>query len=93
MATRQKTFSFHWGSGVIAEEAQVEGHWHRPTLQLMKYTDGEAAGHVSVRFCTYTPRGRFSRSPLMMSGDDIELMRDALKKTPKLLGLLKQLVE
>lgn len=93
MAARQKKFSFHWGSGVIAEEAQAEGHWHRPTLQLMEYTDGEAKGMLSVRFCTYTPRGRFSRSPLMLSQDDIELMRAALKETPRLRGLLKRLVE
>lgn len=93
MAARQKKFSFHWGSGVIAEEAQAEGHWHRPTLQLMEYTDGDAKGMLSVRFCTYTPRGRFSRSPLMMSQDDIELMRVALANTPRLRDFLKRLVQ
>ena len=37
---RVKTFSFHWGSGYIAEEAQVNAEHHVPTFQLMRYTEG-----------------------------------------------------
>ena len=91
--SRVKTFSFHWGSGHIAEEAQVEGEHHVPTLQLMRYTDGPAAGGVSVRFCQYNHRGGFSRSPLMMGPEEVELMREALKATPELRALLRRLVE
>lgn len=40
----EKTFSLHWGSGVIEEEAQFATHYHRPTLQLLKFTAGEADG-------------------------------------------------
>ena len=89
---KEKAFSFHWGSGIVAEEAQVEGHYHIPTLQLLKYTDGEAAGQMSVRFCHYSHSGRFQRSPLVMSPDEIDEMRTALKETPELLALLRQLV-
>ena len=33
--TKSKTFSLHWGSGVIEEEAQIETRYHRPTVQLL----------------------------------------------------------
>ncbi len=91
-ATKEKTFSFHWGSGIVAEEAQVEGPHHIPTFQLLKYTEGEAAGQISVRFCHYSHSGRFQRSPLIMSQDEVDEMRAALKETPELLAVLRQLV-
>ena len=31
----QKTFSLHWGSGVVEEEAQIETPYHVPTIQLL----------------------------------------------------------
>jgi len=93
MAKTAKQFSYHWGSGYVAEEAQVEGEYHRPTLQLLKYTDGEAAGQTGVRFSHYSHRGAFARTPLLMSPEEIAEMRLALKETPELLALLKQLVE
>jgi hypothetical protein len=89
---KTKTFSFHWGSGYIAEEAQVQGEHNVPTFQLMKYTDGPAVGVVTLRFCQYNHRGMFSRSPLIMGVEEIGMMREALKETPELLALMKQLV-
>ena len=89
---QKKTFSYHWGSGHVAEEAQVRGPHHSPTIQLLRYTDGEAAGRLSIRFCYYSHAGRFSRSPLMMSEDEIDMMRDALRETPELRNLLVRLV-
>ena len=53
MKKTQKTFAFHWGTGVIAEEAQVSGQHHLSTFQLLEYTEGQAAGEVSLRFCHY----------------------------------------
>ena len=93
MPETQKVFSFHWGSGVVAEEAQVESPHHLPTLQLLKYTEGEAAGNLAVRFCQYGHNGRFRRSPLMMGVEDVELMREARKSTPELRALLVRLVK
>ena len=40
----------------------------RTALQLMKYTEGEADGKVSVRFCHYGNAGIFRRSPLICGG-------------------------
>ena len=91
-ASKQRRFSFHWGSGVVAEEAQFEGEWNRPTIQLLKYTEGHAEGSATIRFCSYNHNGRFSRSPLMLSTSDIAGLRDELKKTPELRELLQELV-
>jgi hypothetical protein len=89
----KRTFNYYWGSGVVEEEAQVEGQYHLPTIQLLRFTDGEAEGEVSIRFCHYDHRGRFQRSPLLMSMDDIEMMREALRAAPELRESLRKLVE
>lgn len=93
MPTKPKTFSMHWGSGVIAEEARFESEYHVPCIQLMEYTEGEAAGSMSVRFCTYSHRGSFQRSPLIVNEEDIAGLRAALEKAPRLQALLRRLVE
>ena len=30
-----KTFSLHWGSGVVEEEVQIVTPYHQPTIQLL----------------------------------------------------------
>lgn len=87
-----KTFSLHWGSGEIEEEAQIATQYHRPTIQLLKFTDGEAAGSFEIRFCHYDHRGRFQRSPLIIDEQDIPALRKALAETPKLKRLLEKLL-
>ena len=64
-----------------------------PTLQLLKCTEGEAVGEVALRFSHYNHQGRFQRSPLMMSTDDIEAMRIALCDILELRDLLRRMVE
>jgi hypothetical protein len=92
MAAKEKTFSFHWGSGVVAEEAQVEGRYHLPTIQLLKYTEGDAAGEVGVRFCHYSHTGGFRRSPLVMGPEEVQAMGSELANTPELLRILRRMV-
>ncbi len=95
MATARKLprpFEMHWGSGEIVEEATFEGEYHEPAIQLLQYTEGEAAGTYSLRFCTYNHMGRFQRSPLMVSESDIEGLRKALAATPQLRSILERLV-
>ncbi len=89
----KKTFSLHWGSGVIEEEAQFATSYHRPTLQLLKFVEGEAAGTYSIRFCHYDHQGRFQRAPLIISANDLPALKKALAKTPKLRKLLSKLAE
>ena len=86
-----KTFSFSWGKGVVEEEAQITTEWHKPTIQLLRYDEGEAQGSYSIRFCHYDHHGRFKRSPLMIQEDDLENLRQALEATPKLRALLSQI--
>jgi hypothetical protein len=86
-----KTFSLHWGSGVIEEEAQFSTPYHLPTVQLLKFTSGDAAGNRAIRFCHYDARGRFQRSPLIIDQKDVRSLAHALKKTPKLRKLLADL--
>ena len=88
-----RPFEMHWGRGEIVEEASCVGEWHEPAIQLLAYTEGEAAGSVSVRFCTYNHRGGFQRSPLMVSEADLDGLRKALRSTPRLHELLRRLVE
>ena len=93
MSKANRSFKYHWGSGEVAEEARVHGEHHVPTIQLLKYTEGPAAGSVSIRFCHYNHQGRFQRSPLLMSDEEIDMMRDALRGAPELRGLLRKLVD
>ena len=92
MATKQRRFNFHWGSGVVAEEARFESEYHNPAIQLLRYDDGEMAGGLAVRFCFFNKKGRFQRSPLMISEDDLEQMRVALEQTPELRDLLRRML-
>jgi hypothetical protein len=87
-----RPFTMHWGGGEIVEEASYTGPHHEPTIQLMEYRDGEAAGSVSVRFCYYSHDGRFQRGALMVDEETIAGLREALRKTPRLRALLRRLV-
>ncbi|MBI3784326.1 MAG: hypothetical protein HY270_13095 [Deltaproteobacteria bacterium] len=86
-----KTFSLHWGSGVVEEEASFASPYHQPTVQLLKFTAGEAKGSYAVRFCHYDHRGRFQRSPLIIDAADLRALRKALQGAPRLRRLLAQL--
>src|ERR1700736_4578515 len=69
--TLPRPFTMNWGSGQITEEAAHAGEWKESRIQLMEYTDGEAAGGWSIRFCYYSHDGRFQRGPLMMDEPDV----------------------
>jgi hypothetical protein len=90
--TAPKTFSLHWGNGVIEEEVQITTPYHRPTIQLLKFTEGAAKGSYEIRFCAYDHRGRFQRMPLIVDERDLAPLRKALTSTPKLRKLLTQLL-
>jgi hypothetical protein len=88
-----RPFEMHWGSGEIVEEASYTGEYHEPAIQFMQYTQGEAAGSFSIRFCSYNHRGQFQRSPLMIGEAEIEGLKRALQATPRLREVLKRLLE
>ena len=87
-----RPFKFHWGSGQIVEEASFAGTYVEPSIQLLEY-EGQARAY-GIRFCYYSHDGRFQRSPMMLdSADSLEGMRAALRETPRLRALLKQLIQ
>ena len=86
-----KTFALHWGRGIIEEEVQIETPYHRPTIQLLKFTEGDAAGTYEIRLCHYDHRGRFQRSPLILDASDVPRLGRALRNAPKLKRLLAAL--
>src|SRR5262245_53084045 len=88
-----KTFSLHWGSGVVEEEAQIEAPYHQPTIQLLKVTGGQAKGSYEIPLCTFDPSGRFQRMPLIIDGRDLPALRRALRGTAKVRKLVKQFLE
>jgi hypothetical protein len=92
-AKEPKTFSLHWGNGIIEEEARIGATYHEPTIQLLTFTEGSAKGMHEIRFCHYNHRGQFQRSPLIIDEKDIPELRKALSATPKLKRLLKKLVD
>lgn len=86
-----RPFEFHWGRGVIAEEASYRGEHTEPAIQLLEYEGGD--GEYGIRFCYYSHDGRFQRSPMMIdSSDTLEGLREALQHTPRLRALLERLI-
>ena len=90
-AAKPKTFNLHWGSGIVEEEATIVTEYHKPSIQLLKFTEGEAAGRYQIRFCFYDHRGRFQRAPMILGEADLADLRKALAHTPKLKRLIGKL--
>jgi hypothetical protein len=88
---KQKRFSLHWGSGVVSEEVQIITPYHLPTIQLLTFMDGAAAGSEEIRFCVYDHRGRFQRMPCIIDANDLPRLRAKLDKAPRLRELISQL--
>ena len=84
-----RPFSFHWGGGQIVEEATFVSEHHEPTIQLLEYEDGS----LSIRFCSYGHRGQFMRSPMLANEGDIRGLGEASKSCPRLLGLLRAMID
>lgn len=82
-----RPFSMPWGDGLVVEEASVVGEYNEPTIQLLRYH----GGGESIRFASYNG-GRFQRSPLMLSPDNLAGLRASLQETPRLRELLSELV-
>ena len=87
-----RPFKYFWGSGQVVEEATCDSEHTEPAIQLLQYEGDDHAGYESVRFCFYNLKGAFQRHPLMLDRDDIAKLREALKDTPRLRAMLKELV-
>lgn len=86
--TLPRPFALHWGGGSIVEEASYAGEHHEPALQLLEFDDGS----LSIRFCYYDHAGRFQRSPVVVSKDEMRGLKAALADSPRLRSLLREMV-
>ena len=73
----------------MVEEVSVFHPYWEPTLQLLRYEDGEE----SLRFCYYNGP-RFGRGPMMASLEDLkELKAQARTSAPRIFELLEELAQ
>ena len=86
-----RPFNYSWGSGEIVEEASAPNAFYEPAVQLLVPRGGAHDGEEHVRFCFYSPKGAFQRHPMVIGPEDLEALAEALRETPRLLELLKQL--
>ncbi len=88
-----RAFSLPWGSGLVLEEAAIEGGLHAPSLQLLHYELGERKGQTAIRFVAYDAEGHLEQRPLIVNEREVARLRTEVNRSPRLKALLKQLVE
>ncbi|MSP21446.1 MAG: hypothetical protein EXR66_00205 [Dehalococcoidia bacterium] len=88
-----RAFQLPWGSGLILEEAAIEGGLHQPSLELLKYEKGERKGQLAIRFSAYSPDGELERRPLIVNERELARLKREVDRSPRLKALLRKLVE
>ncbi|MCC6236047.1 MAG: hypothetical protein IT299_00580 [Dehalococcoidia bacterium] len=88
-----RAFQLPWGSGLILEEAAIEGGLHEPALELLRYERGERKGQLAIRFSAYSPEGELERRPLIVNERELARLKKEIDRAPRLKALLKKLVE
>lgn len=82
-----RKFTFHWGKGIVKEEASVRAQYHEPIIQLLQYDSGELA----IRFCSYEGK-RFNRFPLIVGEEHLKALGKSIRRNKELHELLRLLV-
>ncbi len=88
-----RAFNLPWGSGLVLEEAAIEGGLHAPSIQLLRYELGQNKGQTAVRFAAYGVEGTLEQRPLIVNEREIASLRAEISRSPRLKALLKRLVE
>ena len=90
--TVPRPFSFEWAKGQVVEEAsvrvQMDHHSWEPAIQLLQYEDGSE----TLRFCVFHGK-QFSRSPLLISPDELTALLEEASKHPRIRMRLKNSME
>ncbi len=81
-----RPFKMPWGKGMVVEEVSITSKFHEPTIQLLKFENGDKA----IRFCSYN-KGRFNRSPLIIDKKDLRRLRSEIVKGKEIRKLISQL--
>jgi hypothetical protein len=76
------------GEGNIIEEAVVEYKTWAPAFQLLKFTDGSEM----LRFCYYAKSGQIAPRALSLNDEDVDNLREEIKKKPKVRKFLQRLL-
>ncbi len=86
-----RAFSLPWGSGLMLEEAAIEGGLHSPSIQLLSYEKGEKKGQQAIRFAAYSADGELERRPLIVNEREFDALKREIDRSPRLKALLKRL--
>ena len=81
-----RPFKMPWSKGMVVEEVSITSKYHEPTIQLLKFENGDKA----IRFCSYH-KGRFNRSPLILDEKDLRRFRSKIVKGKEIRKLISQL--
>ena len=81
-----RPFKMPFGSGKIVGEASITSKYHEPTIQLLKFDNGNKV----IRFCSYN-KGKFSRSPLMIDEKELRKLGNSIKKEKELSKFISRL--
>ena len=88
-----RAFTLPWGSGLVLEEAAIEGGLHAPSVQLLHYELGQRKGQTSIRFAAYDADGHLEQRPLIINEREIPRLRAEIARSPRLKALLRKLIE
>jgi len=81
-----RPFKMPFGKGMVVEEASIISKYHEPTIQLLKFDNGDKV----IRFCSYN-KGKFNRSPLMIDEKDLRKLGNAIKREKEMSKLISRL--
>ena len=81
-----RPFKMPFGKGMVVEEASITSKYHEPTIQLLKFDNGDKV----IRFCSYN-KGKFNRSPLMIDEKDLRKLANAIKREKEMSKLISRL--
>jgi len=76
------------GRGEIMEEAVVEYDDWAPAIQVLEFENGRKV----LRFCYYVRSGKLAPRALYIDNDDIDNLRDEIKKKPQVRQFLESLL-
>jgi hypothetical protein len=88
-----RAFTLPWGSGLVLEEAAIEGGLHAPSIQLLHYELGERKGQSAIRFVAYDAEGHLEQRPLIINERELARLRAEVDRSPRLKAFLKHLIE
>ena len=81
-----RPFKMPFGKGMVVEEASITSKYHEPTIQLLKFDNGDKV----IRFCSYN-KGKFNRFPLMIDEKDLRKLGNAIKREKEMSKLISRL--